>query len=116
MLPKSLVTLTLFLLASNQLQGVVGRYQWLERDGRAVYLYPRRFGQEQPAVLEKLRAACDGAVCGTLAGKAVTPLLAAQPECSQQDLADEIIGMGILLFTVVIAHIKQTTHTPGKLA
>ncbi|KAJ3494189.1 hypothetical protein NMY22_g20108 [Coprinellus aureogranulatus] len=91
MLPKSLVTLTLFLLASNQLQGVVGRYQWLERDGRAVYLYPRRFGQEQPAVLEKLRAACDGAVCGTLAGKAVTPLLAAQPECSQQDLADEII-------------------------
>lgn len=71
---------------------VLGRDRWLERDGRAIHLHPRRFGQEQPAVLEKLRNACPGQVCGTLAGKAVTPLLAAQPECSQQDLADEIIG------------------------
>ncbi|KAJ3566298.1 hypothetical protein NP233_g7089 [Leucocoprinus birnbaumii] len=70
---------------------VLGRERWLERNNRAVYLYPRRFGQEQPAVLQKLRAACPGQVCGNLAGQAVTPLLAAQPECSQQDMADAII-------------------------
>ncbi|KAG5637150.1 hypothetical protein H0H81_005634 [Sphagnurus paluster] len=72
-------------------QPVVARERWLERDNRAVYLHPRRFGQEQPAVLQKLRDACPGQVCGVLAGQAVTPLLAAQPECSQQDLADSII-------------------------
>lgn len=72
-------------------ESVFARHQWLERDGRAVYLYPRRFGREQPEVLQRLREACDGAVCGTLAGAAITPLLAAQPECSQQDLADAII-------------------------
>lgn len=89
MLPKSIVALALFVLGSTET--AFGRHQWLERDGRAVYLYPRRFGQEQPAVLAKLRDACPGDVCGTLAGQAVTPLLAAQPECSQQDLADAII-------------------------
>lgn len=88
---KSSLSLLAFVLLATD--GVVARDRWLERDGRAVYLYPRRFGQEQPAVLNKLRDACPGQVCGTLAGKAVTPLLAAQPECSQQDLADEIIGM-----------------------
>lgn len=73
------------------MQPVVARERILERDNRAVYLHPRRFGQEQPAVLQKLRDACPGQVCGVLAGQAVTPLLAAQPECSQQDLADSII-------------------------
>lgn len=73
-------------------ESAFGREQWLERDGRAVYLYPRRFGQEQPKVLQKIRDACPGAVCGTLAGQAVAPLLAAQPECTQQDMADAIIG------------------------
>ncbi|THH01484.1 hypothetical protein EW026_g1254 [Hermanssonia centrifuga] len=68
-----------------------GRYQWLERDGRAVHLYPRRFGQEHPAVIDKLSAACPGQVCGTLSGQAITPLLAAQGECTQQDMADAII-------------------------
>jgi hypothetical protein len=70
---------------------VVGREQWLERNGRAVILHPRRFGQEQPAVIQKLSGACAGQICGVLAGEAVTPLLAAQPECSQQDHADKII-------------------------
>lgn len=84
------LALSAFLITSEP---VLGREQWLERDGRAVYLYPRRFGQEQPAVLTQLRAACGGGVCDTLAGQAVTPLLAAQPECSQQDMADAIIGM-----------------------
>ena len=87
--------LALSLLAT--LEQALGREQWLEREGRAVYLYPRRFGQEQPAVLAKIRDACPGDVCGTLAGQAVTPLLAAQPECSQQDLADAIIGTTIEL-------------------
>ncbi|KDQ25510.1 hypothetical protein PLEOSDRAFT_1066597 [Pleurotus ostreatus PC15] len=70
---------------------VTGREQWLERDGRAVQLYPRRFGQENPPVIAKLSAACPGQICGVLAGAAITPLLAAQPECSQQDHADAII-------------------------
>lgn len=70
----------------------LGRERWLERDGRSVQIYPRRFGQEHPAVIDKLGAACPGQVCGVLSGKAITPLLAAQGECTQQDMADEIIG------------------------
>lgn len=72
-------------------EGVAGRMRWLERDNRAIHLNPRRFGQENPAVISKLSAACDGQVCGTLAGAAITPLLAAQGECTQQDMADQII-------------------------
>ena len=79
----------------------LGRERWLERDGKPVYLHPRRFGQEHPAVIEKLSAACPGEVCGVLAGQAITPLLAAQPECSQQDMADAIIGW---LCTLLLGH------------
>jgi hypothetical protein len=64
---------------------------WAERDGRAVRLDPRRFDQQNPAFLTQLGSACPGQVCGVLAGQAVTPLLATQPECSQQDVADQII-------------------------
>ena len=71
---------------------VFARERWLERDNRPIFLHPRRFWQEKPTVLKKLSAACPGQVCGTLAGQAATPLLAAQPECSQQDMADAIIG------------------------
>ncbi|KAF8167232.1 hypothetical protein B0H34DRAFT_779072 [Crassisporium funariophilum] len=81
----------LALLVLTSISQVCGREWWFERDNKAVHLHPRRFGQEQPAVLEKIRNACPGEVCGTLAGQAVSPLLAAQPECSQQDLADAII-------------------------
>ncbi|KAJ7741086.1 hypothetical protein B0H16DRAFT_1423988 [Mycena metata] len=81
--------LALVLLSASQ--SAVGRELWLERDGRAIELNPRRFGQNHPAVLTKLRAACGKGVCAKLAGAAVTPLLAAQPECSQQDMADQII-------------------------
>ncbi|KAJ7125544.1 hypothetical protein C8R43DRAFT_1098860 [Mycena crocata] len=70
---------------------VLGGEQWLERDGRAIQLNPRRFGQNHPPVLQKLRAACGHGICAKLAGAAVTPLLAKQPECSQQDFADKII-------------------------
>lgn len=80
------------LALSATLKQVLGRELWLERDGKVVYLYPRRFGQDHPLALQKIRDACPSAVCGTLAGQAVTPLLAAQPECSQQDMADSIIG------------------------
>lgn len=82
--------LTLSGLSASNL--VFARERWLERDDRSIFLYPRRFRQEQPAVLQKISAACPGQVCGTLAGQAVAPLLAAQPECSQQDMADAIIG------------------------
>lgn len=68
------------------------RYKWLERDGRSVQLYPRRFSEEHPPVIDKLAAACSGGICATLAGQAITPLLAAQGECTQQDMADAIIG------------------------
>jgi hypothetical protein len=71
---------------------VAGRQRWLERNNRPVLLNPRRFGQENPAVLKKLQNACPGQVCAVLAGQAITSLLAAQPECSQQDMADQIIG------------------------
>lgn len=90
--------LALFALVLTS-ESALGREQWLERDGTPVYLYPRRFGQEQPAVLQKIRAACTGGTCDTLAGQAVTPLLAGQPECSQQDMADAIIGGRQFLFT-----------------
>jgi len=83
--------IALAILASTR--QVIGREFWLERDNRPVYLYPRRFGQEQPVVLQKLRDACPGQVCGTLAGQAVAPLLAVQGECTQQDMADAIIGI-----------------------
>jgi hypothetical protein len=81
------VSLTIF----SASQGVLGRIRWLERDNNAIFLHPRRFGQEHPAVIDQIAAACPGAVCGTLSGQAITPLLAAQPECSQQDFADTII-------------------------
>lgn len=79
------VALSIF-AASEQ---AFARYLVLERDGRA--LNSRSFGHENPAVIQKLGAACPGQVCGNLSGAAITPLLAAQPECSQQDMADQII-------------------------
>jgi len=69
-----------------------GRMRWAERDGKPVFLHPRRFGQEHPKVIDKLAIACPGAICGRLAGGVITPLLALQPECSQQDFADSIIN------------------------
>jgi hypothetical protein len=84
--------LALLLTLSATSEQVLGRESWFERGGKVVYLHPRRFGQEQPPAIQKIRDACPGAVCGTLAGQAITPLLAAQPECSQQDMADSIIG------------------------
>lgn len=88
---STLAFVTLAVLSASE--QVLGRERWLERENKPVFLYPRRFGQEQPAVIQKLGAACPGQVCGTLSGQAITPLLAAQPECSQQDMADAIIGM-----------------------
>ena len=85
-----LISVALSLLALSE--STLGRERWLERDGRSIELYPRRFGQEHPAVIDKLSAACPGQVCGTLSGQAITPLLAAQGECTQQDMADAIIG------------------------
>ena len=85
-LKAGLVLFTLFLTP------VLGRVRWLEKHDKPVYIHPRRFGQQNPAFLTKLHQACPGQVCGTLAGQAITPLLAVQPECSQQDIADQIIG------------------------
>ncbi|KAI0749414.1 hypothetical protein C8Q80DRAFT_623560 [Daedaleopsis nitida] len=87
---KSQVALVaLSVLASSQ--QAYGRMRWFERNDRPVLLNPRRFGQEHPAVIDKIGQACPGQVCGVLSGAAITPLLAAQPECSQQDMADQII-------------------------
>lgn len=82
------ILLSLF-IATEQ---VLGRERWFERNNKPVFLHPRRFGQGNPAVLIKLQNACLPEICGNLAGQAVTPLLAEQPECSQQDMADTIIG------------------------
>ncbi|KAH7341280.1 hypothetical protein B0J17DRAFT_610233 [Rhizoctonia solani] len=86
MFSKSLVS---FALLSVLASSVDARMRVVERDGRA--LYGRRFGQEQNPAISELSSACNGAVCGVLAGKAVGTLLAASPECAQQDLADDII-------------------------
>jgi hypothetical protein len=71
-----------------------GRMRWAERDGKPVFLHPRRFGLEFPLIIDKIAAACPSAVCGILAGGhgAIIPLLAFQPECSQLDFADSIIS------------------------
>jgi hypothetical protein len=84
-----LVPLALLVLT----QSADARIRWAERDGHAILLHPRRFGQEHPPVIDKLSSACAGNVCGVLAGQAITPLLAAQGECTQQDMADAIIGV-----------------------
>jgi|SRR5712671_807707 len=81
-----------------------GRIRWAERDGKPVFLHPRRFGQEHPGVIDKIAAACPGAVCGTLAGGAIAPLLALQPECSQQDFADSIISESQFQMSACAAH------------
>ncbi|KAG9104832.1 hypothetical protein FRC06_008062 [Ceratobasidium sp. 370] len=86
MFSKSLVSLALLAVLSSSAQA---RMRIIERDGRA--LWGRRFGQENPAVVADISRACDGAVCGVLGGKAIGTLLAASPECAQQDLADDII-------------------------
>jgi hypothetical protein len=83
--------LALLVLSTNPGQ-VFGRELWLERDARVVSLHPRRFIQVQSPAIQKLQDACPNAVCDTLADQAVTPLLSGQPECSQQDMADSIIG------------------------
>ena len=56
--------------AASLLSSVEARIWILERDGRAIYA--RRFGQEQPAVLKEIAAACGGGTCDTLAGEAVS--------------------------------------------
>jgi hypothetical protein len=90
----ALVVLSLLFLPD----GAFGRMRWAEREGKPVFLHPRRFGQDHPPVIAKIAAACPGAVCGSLSGGAITPLLARQPECSQQDFADSIISKSQLFF------------------
>ncbi|EJD06901.1 uncharacterized protein FOMMEDRAFT_17361 [Fomitiporia mediterranea MF3/22] len=85
----SFVAVAISLLSASE--QVLGRERWLERDNKAVFLHPRRFGQENPAVLSQLSSACDGGVCATLAGQAISTLLAGADECAQQDMADQII-------------------------
>ncbi|KAH8999599.1 hypothetical protein EDB86DRAFT_2908786 [Lactarius hatsudake] len=84
--------LSLTLLATLSLSDLtLGRILWAEKGGRAVLLNPRRLGQEHPQVISDLGSACPGQVCGVFASTANTPLLAAQGEGTQQDMADKII-------------------------
>jgi len=71
----------------------LGREVILERDGKAVFLAKRRFGQENPAVIQQVSQACGGGACATIAGSAISTLLAASPECAQQDKADAMIDL-----------------------
>jgi hypothetical protein len=63
MLSKSFVALVALSLLSLS-EPVLGRERWMEREGRAIFtrFQRRRFGQEHPAVIEKLSAACPGGV------------------------------------------------------
>ncbi|KAL5525722.1 hypothetical protein ACEPAG_7059 [Sanghuangporus baumii] len=85
----SIVTIALSVLSVTD--QAFGRYRWLERDNKPILLHPRRFGQQNPDVLTRLSSACDGSVCGVLAGQGPSTLLGAAGECTQQDLADDII-------------------------
>ena len=87
----SIVTIALSVLSVTD--QALGRYRWLERDNKPILLHPRRFGQQNPEVLNRLGSACAGQVCGVLAGRGPSTLLGAAGECLQQDLADDIIGM-----------------------
>ena len=69
MFAKSRVLVTVA-QAALLLSTVEARTWILERDGRAIYA--RRFSQEQPPVLQEIRAACGGGTCDTLAGEAVS--------------------------------------------
>ena len=93
MLTKFVYFATVALSVLSVTDQVLGRERWLERDNKPVLLHPRRFGQENPEVLQRIAAACPGEGCGTLAGQGPGVLLAAAGECAQQDLADDIIGM-----------------------
>ncbi|KAL5504197.1 hypothetical protein ACEPAH_8271 [Sanghuangporus vaninii] len=85
----SIITIALSVLSMTD--QALGRYRWLERDNKPILLHPRRFGQQNPDVLTRLGSACDGSVCGVLAGQGPSTLLGAAGECTQQDLADDII-------------------------
>jgi len=56
-----------------------------------------KFGNEASStfqdVLAKIRAGCEGVggACSSLAGDVISGILAAAPECAQQDLADKIV-------------------------
>ncbi|KAL5486066.1 hypothetical protein ACEPAI_7110 [Sanghuangporus weigelae] len=92
MLNKQLASIaTIALSVLSVTDQAFGRYRWLERDNKPILLHPRRFGQQNPDVLTRLGSACDGSVCGVLAGQGPSTLLAAAGECTQQDLADDII-------------------------
>jgi hypothetical protein len=79
-----------------------GRIRWRERDGNPILLHPRRFGQQNPPLINELGSACPGQVCGTLSGSFISTLLANAAECTQQDAADGIIGQ-LQLFAEVCA-------------
>lgn len=93
MLNRAVVSLTI-LGALSLSDLALGRMLWPERDGRAVFLNPRRFGQQNPPMLNNLSSACPSGtgVCADLAGQAISTLIATSGECTQQDMADQIIS------------------------
>ncbi len=91
MLNRAVLSLTvLSVLSLSDL--TLGRNLWLERDDKPVFLYPRRFGQQNAEPTGELGQACPGQVCGVLSGQSIKPLLANSGVCDQQDMADQIIG------------------------
>lgn len=80
--------LSIFALAALA-SPAMGRYVVAEK--RHWLLSARRFGQEHPATIDQIAAACNDGTCATLAGQAISTLLAASPECDQQNFADKII-------------------------
>jgi hypothetical protein len=105
---RGLQVVTLVVISVLSLSNVAsGRMRWPERDGKLVYLHPRRFRLELPLVIDKIATACPSATCGILAGGALAPLLSLQPACSQQDFADSIISELQLLQVVMYAHLTE---------
>ena len=80
-----------------------GRMRWPERDGKPILL-PRRIQNVNLPEIQELSQACPPGIglCAQLAGAYISTLLAAAPECAQQDASDTIIGQ-LELFAEVCA-------------
>jgi hypothetical protein len=93
MLNKAVISLTL-LGALSLSDLALGRMHWPEREGRAVFLNPRRFGQQNPPITQEFSQACPSGTgtCAQLGGSAISTLLANAGSCTQQDAADGMIS------------------------
>lgn len=112
MLNKAVISFTI-LGALSLSDLALGRMQWPERKGRAVFLNPRRFGQQNPAIIQEFSQACPSGTgtCAQLGGSAISTLLANAGSCTQQDAADGMISELLLPMEYVFLLTQQTRRS-----